>query len=223
MSKSLRSRVPVSKSNKSGSPYGLLINIDEVGNAKGRNTHRNYSIVASKIIDRWAFQDVVQRIGIENNIEKELSFNGNKNLAVEILDAVSDYVSEVVYVYAYRPEGYEFVLNPKTIHLKLLENLAKDLNLETGEDVLIFVDSNDDLVTETQVKNAINPRGLRNITCLVLPSRYFFELQGHDFITGGIGHELNTGDSSYSDVLRKHGKKLKGRKIEFELRRLDNE
>ena len=183
------------------------------------DSQRNYAIVASTISDRFAFAEAVRLIGANHGIQHELSFAGDRELREEILDTIAQYVDEVNYTYASRPEGYEFTLNPKAIHKNLLENLSKSLNLDPGEDVLIFVDGNADVIANDTVRSIINPTGSQRIVCLVLPSRYFFELQGHDFITGSVGHELNRHDSTYTDILREHGTHLRGKNIRFEFRR----
>lgn len=209
----------VSRGNKSGSPYGIQINIDEVGSAKGMESQRNYAIVASTISDRFAFAEAVRSIGLNHGVRHELSFAGDRQLRDEVIGAIAQYVDEINYVYANRPSGYEFVSNPKMIHRSLLENLSGTLNLDPGEDVLIFVDSNTDMISNDSVRNIVNPTGSRHIVCLVLPSRYFFELQGHDFLAGSVGQELNRSDSVYTDVLREQGTRIIGRKVRFELRR----
>ena len=182
-------------------------------------SQRNYAIVASKITDRFAFANAVQDVAIKNGIRHELSFTGDRALRGEIMNAIVEYVDSVNYVYAHRPVGYEFEINPKMIHKQLLSSLTGMLDFEKGEDVLIFVDSNDDLISDETVKQILNPDGNRNIVCLVLPSRYFYELQGHDIITGAIGMELNSSDSQYSDILREHDRRITGKKVDFKLRR----
>lgn len=211
----------VSRSNKSKSAYGIFFNIDEVGSAKGLESQRCYAIVASKITDRFAFQDAVRSIADGNGITHELSFTGDRHLRDAVLDAIAEYIERVDYVYAQRPHGYEFVLNPKIIHKRLLEKMSEVLDLDPNEDVLIFVDSNDDVISRSKVEEIMNPTNSNHIECLVLPSRYFFELQGHDFITGGVGKELNESETTFTDKLRSRGTTITGRKIDFELRRRD--
>ena len=152
----------------------------------------------------------------------EISFNTDRELRKEVLNAIAPFIEEVMYVESYRPPGHEFVRTPKQVHIALLNELRQDLELIPGEDVLIFVDSNDDLVSEKEVKDAINPTRDRHIECLVLPSRYFFELQGHDMVAGAIGHELNTGDSAYTDILKEKGVRIRGRTIKQQIREIGN-
>ena len=182
-------------------------------------SQRKYAIVASKITDRFAFAEAVKTVADEHGIGHELSFSGDRALRDDVFDAIVEYIEEVDYVYAERPVGYEFELNPKQVHRKLLENMSEILCLDPGEDVLIFVDSNDDVISESAVRQILNPENSRHIVCLVLPSRYFFELQGHDFITGAVGSELNDSNPHYADVIRDRGKRIIGKKVDLKLRR----
>lgn len=209
-----------SRSRKAGEVNTKLIGIDEVGGLKG-GEERNYAIVSATISDRLAFEQIVREVAAKNGVTTELSYTSQRPLRVVMLDSISPLIEDVRYVYAYRPNGYEFQKRPKILHKQLLEELARDLDLKRGEDVLIVADHNS-MISDCKVKTIFIPDGqTRDMECVVLPSRYFYELQGHDFIAGAIGADLNQGDPRYVDALERNGISPKGRQVHFRLRRAD--
>ncbi len=211
-------RKVTSKSWKGGDVNSTLYGIDEVGSIKGPGGNRSYAIVSARITDRFAFEELVKDMAERYGVTSEISFNTHRPLRILMLKEMAPLVEDVRYVCVYRPPGYEFKQKPKAVHEMLLKELSKDLGLKRGEDVLIMVDHNT-IIPDSHVKGLFIPDGqTKNMDCVVLPSRFFYELQGHDMIAGAIGAELNSFDSRYVSILEEYGVVPKGRYIRLKLR-----
>lgn len=203
-------------SNKSGSPKGVLITIDETGGLKGDSDNRGYCIVATLVNDRFAFADVIKDYGFN----REAGFTTESGIREQVIERLCPYMDGVVYVAARRPPQHEWSKKPKEVHAELLRHLKECIDpLMTGP-TLVMVDNNESLIPDEVVRGIFFPKGGRpkDCYCVVLPSMYFFELQAHDFITGAIGHLINRHDPRYADILSANGVSVLGKQISLPVR-----